>query len=597
MFRYDTFKGTFWAMVLATLALAVIVACGSSAPAPDEPAASSSDGTAPPQAQIAPTAMPAGAEVTSQTMTIQPAGSLNVGLKELGNMEGHPSRAVNPGLFVSSTAPLGEPLLTIDINRQIQPWLAESWSISDDFITWTFKIPRGVQFHKGYGEMTAEDVVWSYTEGWAENQKHARNSNFRDFWLAEGGSVETPDRYTVVVDTGTPLAESLQLQRWIVNPSGVANWVASKRQSEELGVEAANLDPALTGSWEIVEARTGQFWKMRAVEDHWRKTPEFAELVFFEIPEESSRLAGFQTGNLDTFIMAFDSIPVVEKVPGAKLLSVPGGLEYGLNFYGGYLVGAGTPDQRPAFDPELPWVSGSADLDSEEWKRAVKVRQALSIAIDRETIIDTILRGFGRPELVWFWGNFEHQLGDRRWEFDPARAKQLLAEAGYPDGFTITLTTSIRGAPAETEACEAVAVMWGDVGIDVKFQRIPYGTFRPQAVARTYQGATCHAAGAQAIAPNVSTSLTTRGSFSLGSTHSFIEEIFPRIEAAVDPRDMERLQGELGTFLFDNAYTMVGLYLVDAVWPVGPRIEEWSEHVLTSDLRNINGYEWIEPRQ
>ncbi len=144
MFRYDTFKGTFWAMVLATLALAVIVACGSSAPAPEEPAASSSDGTAPPQAQIAPTAMPAGAEVTSQTMTIQPAGSLNVGLKELGNMEGHPSRAVNPGLFVSSTAPLGEPLLTIDINRQIQPWLAESWSISDDLITWTFKIPRGV---------------------------------------------------------------------------------------------------------------------------------------------------------------------------------------------------------------------------------------------------------------------------------------------------------------------------------------------------------------------------------------------------------------------------------------------------------------------
>ena len=411
MFRYDTFKGTFWAMVLATLALAVIVACGSSAPAPEEPAASSSDGTAPPQAQIAPTAMPAGAEVTSQTMTIQPAGSLNVGLKELGKLEGHPSRAVNPGLFVSSTAPLGEPLLTIDNNRQIQPWLAESWSISDDLRTWTFKIPRGVQFHKGYGEMTAEDVVWSYTEGWAENQKHARNSNFRDFWLAEGGSVETPDRYTVVVDTGTPLAESVQLQRWIVNPSGVANWVASKRQSEELGVEAANLDPALTGSWEIVEARTGQFWKMRAVEDHWRKTPEFAELVFFEIPEESSRLAGFQTGNLDTFIMAFDSIPVVEKVPGAKLLSVPGGLEYGLNFYGGYLVGAGTPDQRPAFDPELPWVSGSADLDSEEWKRAVKVRQALSIAIDRETIIDTILRGFGRPEVVWFWGNFEHQLG------------------------------------------------------------------------------------------------------------------------------------------------------------------------------------------
>ena len=119
----------------------------------------------------------------------------------------------------------------------------------------------------------------------------------------------------------------------------------------------------------------------------------------------------------------------------------------------------------------------------------------------------------------------------------------------------------------------------------------------PLLTPRTYQGATCHAAGAYAIAPNVSTSLTTRGSFSLGSTHSFIEEIVPRIEAAVDPREMDRLQGELGAFLFDNAYTMVGLYLVDAVWPVGPRIEEWSEHVVTRDLRNINGYQFIRPRQ
>ena len=87
MFRYDTFKGNRGAMLLATLALAVIIACGSSAPAPEEPAASSSDGTAPPQAQIAPTAMP---EAASETMAIQPAGKLTMGQEEINVFSGHP---------------------------------------------------------------------------------------------------------------------------------------------------------------------------------------------------------------------------------------------------------------------------------------------------------------------------------------------------------------------------------------------------------------------------------------------------------------------------------------------------------------------------
>jgi ABC-type transport system substrate-binding protein len=294
--------------------------------------------------------------------------------------------------------------------------------------------------------------------------------------------------------------------------------------------------------------------------------------------------------------MAFDSIPVIEDIPEAKFVSVPGALDYGLILYGNYLVQAQAGEAPDAYDSELPWVSASSDLQSPEWDRARKVRQALSIAIDRETIIDTVLRGYARPIALRFWGNHEYQLEGRMWEYNPDRARELLAEAGYPDGFRITFTPALRAAPAEVEACEAISTMWGDIGIDVNFQRIPYETLRPQIVGKTYAGATCHAAGSRVVTVGAQPQLTTQASFNHGATHPWLEEIMPRIAGSVDPKELEQREGELGKFLFDNALTNIGLYQVDVVWPVGPRIEEWREHVKTRDMRNINGYEFIRPR-
>lgn len=576
------------------LGLAFIIACGTAATEPETPPTSAPTKAAATGGDPVPTATTAPA-MDSPTMS-EPVGTLNVGQKEVGGYDGHPKLVVNPALFVSQTAPLGEGLVWSDLNREMKGWLAESWSISDDFTTWTFNLQKGVQFHKGYGEMTAEDVVWSYVEGWSNNEKHVRFSDFNTFWKAEGGSVTTPDDYTVVVNTGTPLSEDGNLENWLNTPGGSANWVMSKQQNEELGEEAASKAPALTGSWEFIEESQAQSWTMRAVKDHWKQTPYFDELVFWEIPEESSRIAGFQTGNLDTFLMAFDSIALVEDLPDTKFVSVPGALDYGLLFYGNYLLQAEAGEPPDAYDPEAPWISANSDLNSEEWKNAVKVRQALAIAIDRETIVDTVLQGFARPIAMRYWGNHEYQLEGRMWEYNPDRAIELLTEAGYPEGFSITLTTAIRAAPAEVEACEAISNMWGDIGVDVKFQRIPYTTLRPQIVGKTYSGATCHTIGSKVKTVGALPQLTTKASFNHGATHPFLEEIMPRIAGAIDPKELEQLDGELGKFLFDNALTSVGLYQVDVVWPVGPRIEPWTENVKTRDMRNINGYEFIKHR-
>ena len=602
MFRYDTFKGNFWAMVLATLALAVIVACGSSAPAPEEPAASSSDGTAPPQAQIAPTAMPAGAEVTSQTMTIQPAGKLTMGQEEINVFSGHPALSVNPQLFVITTAPVVEGLMVWNSNLEAEPLLAESWSISDDFATWTFNIRKGVQFHKGYGEMTAEDVAWSYSH-WITNTKHARATALQRFWAHPEGSVEVVDSHTLVVNTGEAMPDVIMSEFHRI-PSGIASWVTSKKQSDELGVEAADKDIAATGPWEIVEHRPAQFWRMRAVENHWRKTPHFAELEFQEIPEQSTRLAGFQTGHLDTFVMAFDSIPLIQDMPEARLLQVPDQAagEMLLHFHGGLYVNLGTDKLEAAYDPDLPWVSANPDLNSAEWEQARKVRQAMVMAVDSQTIVETLLQGYAQrsPVGVGGYSYSAHRFPDiPMLEYDPEGAKRLLAEAGYPDGeFSITLVPALRGAPAEVEVAEAIAVMWQDIGVDVKLQNIPYGTFRPTVIGRTFNGATNHATSPSNTPARLYNALQDRGSF-VRHTHPYLEDITIRAQKAVTLEERTKLENEAGKFMYDESIYYASLYMWDAVWAVGPRIDEksWSENLFYGDIRNINGYEWIEPRQ
>jgi ABC-type transport system substrate-binding protein len=144
-FRIGQFLGSSLLFILL-----LSIACGSAA----EPPATSAPGASATQAPAAgetgaPTAV---AEPTTEPAApSEPAGTLTVGQKEIGGYDGHPKLVVNPALFVSQTAPLGEGLFYSDIDREIQPWLVESWSISEDFTAWTFKIREGVSSTKATG--------------------------------------------------------------------------------------------------------------------------------------------------------------------------------------------------------------------------------------------------------------------------------------------------------------------------------------------------------------------------------------------------------------------------------------------------------------
>ena len=598
-------------MILGPLALllAAILACGSSATATPRPAAPTTAPGAPAPTAMAPTAVPSGgatavpaptaAPTAAPAVMVKPSGTINVGQKELGPYFGSPKLSGNPQIFLNNAAPVTETLGMYDFDsNKVVPMLAESWDISADGTTWTYHIRKGVQFHKGFGEMTVADVVFSF-EQIRDSEKHARASNARKIFFADDGNQTTPDDYTWVVNSGVAFSD-IPILELLSTPRATMAWIVSKKQFEQDGEDEANRNTAATGPWEITEWRTGEFWRMAAVEDHWRQTPTFAELVEWEIPEESARVAGFKTGNLDTFVMALDSITEIEKVEGAMLLQVPNAGQAGLNIYGQTYLPArdGGGKSWPNYNTDLPWVSPNSDVNSAEWETARKVREALSISIDRQTIVDELLLGFGHPLALRDWGGpDEARLPARMvWDFDPEKAKRLLADAGYPNGFKLTLSPALRGAPSEVEACEAIAQYWDDIGLDVTFQNIPYGTLRPTFVARTYEGISCHSVSIRLAPVQGYANYLNDSVFSYGTEHPFLEEKIPIIQTTTDRVKREALELEVADFMFDNIFGETGLYVFDNIWPIGPKLRTWEGFIKQGDLRQINGYEYMKPR-
>ena len=245
-----------------------------------------------------------------------------------------------------------------------------------------------------------------------------------------------------------------------------------------------------------------------------------------------------------------------------------------------------------------PWVSSDPDPSSAEWERARKVREALSIAIDRELIVETLLGGEGRAQPLWLWENQIPNLDPdlRTIEFNPDRAKQLLVEAGYPDGFSITVATSIRGVPAESEACEAIAEMWEDIGIDTQVQRIPYATLGPQLVAREFYGANCHGTdGRLHPLEIIHVVLESTSGFSGGSDHPIIDDLIAEARVQIDDEGRWRVMNQLARFVYENVME-TGLYTVNILWPLSTRVESWEEHLEHGSLRSFGAYEWAKHR-
>ena len=605
-------------LFVLTMTLAVALACGSSAEPPAAAPAAETQSAAPAQpaapaqepasapaaapaaasaqpAAPAPTSVPAPAAAAPMTeSTAGPTGTLRIALDEIGpprwlpKLQGAPQNSINNTTF-------GESVWAKTADGSLEGILLESWELSDDGTQWTLNFRSGIPFHYDYGEFTGADFIWTMENSVEEGTTEGQAENYRRQFFAEGGGMELLDDYTVLVNTVEP-APDFTWQITLASATQMGKAIFSKAYYDDVGPETAGTAQAVgTGPWRSVSHETSGTWKFEAVENHWRKTPNFAELNYVEISEESTRLANFQAGQLDTAKFNLESVAVLENsCADCKFMTSIGG-ELFINIHGQmYEDRADLPTPRRS---DLPWVSTSPDINSPEWDKARKVRQAMNVAIDRELLVETLLQGRGAPLHLFGWLGHEPRFGylaDLKYDYDPDLARQLLNEAGYPDGFEINLALTNRPYPGTMETAEAVATMWEEVGIKTVQSRQPMSSFRALFPERSWVGVNSHGTSPGPEPVSRYNSFRPTSVVNYGLEHPIMTELYDRGVATIDEEERFEISRQLAKFLFDHAI-IIPTVSVFQVWPVGPEIDEWE--LVCCVTRVPSNLEYIPHRQ
>ncbi len=373
--------------------------------------------------------------------------------------------------------------------------LAESWEAASDGTSVTFKIRKGVQFHDGWGELTADDVVYTFDDAlFAEGTlaKIAEASVWMDRWVKD-------DAYTVTMTTKDGEFIPPQWDRQLSNNSQIGG-IWSKKVFDDLGPDKAAETPVGTGPFTVNKWTANEEVILDAQESHFRATPSIQRVIVREIPEEATRLAAFKAGEVDITPVSLRFLGSILGETGAHAVETNTAARTTVWYTGNHWIKTdlltGDPvETREAFlpDDEHPWIGDPDDPDRME--RSAKVRRAMSMAIDRESINLAILSGLGQvgPNT---WYNFSPD--DAQWKeewrdeftFDPEGAKALMAESGFGRFSIDFFVTPDLPSVVNPQVGEAIAQMWQDnLDVTVNIDSTAYSAKRPSLVARSFAGA------------------------------------------------------------------------------------------------------------
>ena len=261
-------------------------------------------------------------------------------------------------------------------------------------------------------------------------------------------SIDVVDDLTLRVNTNTPQIGLPPSLSRAVAPEGA---IMPKDYIEKVGEEEFRRKPIGSGPWRFVRSVPGDRIEFEAVDyPHWRGTPHFKNLQILLVPEESTRMAMVRTGEAAIASIGPDTMLSASR-GGLEVLSVPGTMQALYQFWGAY---------RPEFK-DSPIANP-------------RVRQALSLAIDRQQIIDHVMNGKASMPYPFATFGYTEYFSADRWEkwsrdayrYDPALAKKMLAEEGYPNGFELNFAnTALPGTQFMVDVGTAVADMWTKIGV------------------------------------------------------------------------------------------------------------------------------------
>lgn len=347
-----------------------------------------------------------------------------------------------------------EALYEADANLQLHPHLATGHDRLDD-LTWTFTLRRGVKFHDGT-DFDAQDVVATFSRvGTVEG-----NDGLVADLLAPIEKIEAIDTHTIRVTTKAPTPDVIRrMSVLLVLPSELP----IDTKSDAFASPAAAIG---TGAMKLVEWKRGSGMKLERNGDYWGEAAPFEHVELKEISSDAARVAALRAGDVD----------IIDYVPPLDAKTLEKDADLGVWMAPSARVIFMMPNSVAKVAPMTTAKDGSA-LDANPFADE-KVRRALDLAINREVIVARVLEGlaFEANQLVpdGFLAYSDEVPAN---SYDPSKAQMLLAEAGYPNGFSTTIACPNDRYIKDAAICQAIGQMVTSIGIDVNIETMPKAVY------------------------------------------------------------------------------------------------------------------------
>ncbi len=418
-----------------------------------------------------------------------------------------------------------------------------SWTVSEDQRVYEFTLRSGLKFHND-DPFTAEDVKFS-------------------FLRSKGSLIHQKVKEVVVVDPThvrfvlhEPWPDFMTFYGTFASGAG---WVVPKAYTEKVGNDGFKKRPVGLGPYKFVSSQPGIELVMEAFEGYWRKVPSVKRLVFKSVPESTTRLA----------MLMRDEVDVAYLLDGSLAESVKSNPKLKLAFSGG--IGTTYLDFLDMWDPKSPWADQ-------------RVRLAASLAIDRKAISQAETLGASLPNGNVVPPAFEFALKIDADPYDPARAKKLLAEAGYPNGFD---AGDLYPWPPYFSTGEAITGYLGAIGIKTRMRTMERAAFYAALATKKLKGlCVCVNAVYGNASSRLSETVPSDGAFAYGGWPD-IDALYKQQADETNVTKREALLHQIQQALHERR-RFAPIY--DYIWAsgLGPKVEEPA-------LMLINPYPWSAP--
>jgi peptide/nickel transport system substrate-binding protein len=411
------------------------------------------------------------------------------------------------------------------------PSLAESWQISPDGRVYDFMLRKGVKFHNG-DPLTSEDVKFSFDRYRGANAKQLKD---------RVAAVETPGPLHVRFRLKNPWPDFMT---FYTAASG-AGWIVPKKYVEKVGDEGYKKAPIGAGPYKFVSFSPGVELVMEAFDGYWRKTPNVKRFVFKVIGDESTRLAALKRGEIDiVYSIRGELAEELQRTPGLAL--------------------------KPTVIQSPQWVSMLDQWDPKSPWHDRRVRLAANLAIDRKAINEAITLGHSRLTYSIIPSTFDFYWQPPTYAFDPAQAKKLLAEAGFPNGFDAgEYYLDIAYANVQ----EAVANYFQQVGIRTKLRPVERASHWASYADKKYKNLAYTASGAFGnAATRLETFVVAGGAYVYGS-YPEIDSLFKDQAAEMDRKKREALLHKIQQIVHEKTM-VIPIWELAFINGQGPRVQE-----------------------